>query len=190
MGRAASPPAPNPNFQDGRPSILSLYVVLPLLTLAALIQSTALAGISLFGAHPDLVFLLVVGWAFLRGPVEGAVWGFIGGLLLDALSGGPLGGFSLALLAAALLAGQKWGQELGSALFRLWLLALGACFLYHVVLLLTLSVTGHPVDWQYGLARVAAPSAVANSLLALIAYWPLAWLDRRTRTEGFTLDGR
>lgn len=161
-----------------------------MLTLAALVQSTALAGVSLFGAHPDLVFLLVVGWAFLRGPAEGAVWAFVGGLLLDALSRGPLGGFPLALLAAAILAGQKWGQELGSTLFRLWLLALGAGFLYHVVLLLTLSVTGHAVNWQYGLSRVAAPSAVANSLLALLAYWPLSWLDRRTRPEGFTLDGR
>jgi len=163
---------------------------LPLLTAAALVQSTALAGISLFGAHPDLVFLLVVGWAFLRGPAEGALWAFVGGLLMDTLSRGPLGGFPLALLAAALLAGQKWGRELGSTLFRLWLMALSACFLYHLVLLLTLSVTGHPVNWQYGLARVAAPSAIAHSLLALVAYRPLSWLDRRTRPGGFTLDGR
>ncbi len=170
-------------------AILSLYVVLPLLTLAALTQTTALAGISLFGAHPDLVFLLVVGWAFLRGPAEGSVWAFVGGLLLDLLSGGPLGGFSLALLAAAILAGQPWGRELGSTLFRLWLLTLVACFLYHLVLLLATSVTGHPVNWQYGLSHVTAPSAVANSLLALVVHWPLVWLDRRTRPEGFTLNG-
>jgi len=158
-----------------------------LLTVATLAQSTALAGVSLFGAQPNVVFLLVVGWAFLRGPAEGALWAFIGGLLLDALSGGPLGGFTLALLLAALLVGQQWGRELGSTAFQLVLLVLVAGFLSHVVLLLAMSATGYPVDWQYGLSHVAAPSAVLNALLAPVVHPLLSWLDRRTRPEGFTL---
>lgn len=152
-------------------------------------QSSALAGVSLFGARPDLVFLLVAGWAFLRGPAEGAVWAFIAGLLLDALSGGPFGGFTLALLVAAILVGQQWGRELGSTTFQLMLLALVACFLYHGLLLLTLSVTNYTVDWAHALSHVAAPSALINALLAPIMHQPLSWLDRRTRPEGFTLDG-
>lgn len=177
-------------MRSTRWAILSLYIVLPLLTVAALVQSSALAGVSLFGARPDLVFLLVAGWAFLRGPVEGSIWALIGGLLLDTLSGGPFGGFTLALLAAAILVGQQWGRELGSTTFQLMLLALVACFLYHGVLLLALSGTGYTVNWPHALSHVAAPSALINALLAPVVHQPLAWLDRRTRPEGFTLDGR
>ncbi|MBC7227686.1 MAG: rod shape-determining protein MreD [Thermoflexales bacterium] len=166
--------------------MLSLYVVLPLLTAAALTQSTALAGVSLFGARPDVVFLLVAVWAFLRGPVEGAVWAFIGGLLLDTLSGGPFGSFTLALLAAALMVGQQWGRELGSTAFQLMLLVLVACFLSHAVLLLAMSATGYPVNWQYALSHTAGPSALLNALLAPVVHLPLSWLDRRTRPEGIT----
>ncbi len=156
------------------------------MTAAALAQSTALARVSLFGARPDLVFLLVAVWALLRGPVEGAVWAFIGGLLLDTLSGGPFGGFTLALLAAALLVGQQWGRELGSTTFQLILLVLVACFLSHIMLLLAMTATGYPVDWPYALAHIVGPSAVLNALLAPIVHVPLSWLDRRTRPEGIT----
>lgn len=154
--------------------------------MAALAQSTALAGISLFGARPDLVFLLVAVWAFLRGPIEGAVWAFIGGLLLDTLSGGPFGGFTLALLAAALLVGQQWGRELGSAAFQLVVLVLVACFVAHGVLLLAMSATGYPVNWPYVLVHITGPSAVLNALLAPVVHLPLSWIDRRTRPEGIT----
>lgn len=154
--------------------------------MAALAQSTALAGVSLFGARPDVVFLLVAVWAFLRGPVEGAVWAFIGGLLLDTFSGGPFGGFTLALLVAALLVGQQWGRELGSTAFQLVLLVLVACFVSHGVLLLAMSATGYPVNWQYVLSHITGPSAVLNALLAPVVHLPLSWLDRRTRPEGIT----
>lgn len=106
--------------------------------------------------------------------------------MLDGLSGGPFGGFTLALLAAALLVGQQWGRELGSTAFQLMLLVLVACFLSHGVLLLAMSATGYPVIWQYALSHIAGPSAVLNALLAPVIYQPLSWLDRRTRPEGLT----
>ncbi len=169
--------------------MLSLYVVLPLLTAVALIQGVLLAPLTILGGHPDLVLLTVLIWAFLRGTAEGAVWAFIGGLLLDLFSGGPLGGMTLALLLVAIFVSGRWGQGLGLTLLQLVLLVLVACFAYHVLLLLTLSWTGHPVDWQYSLARVAAPSAVLNALLAPFVHRPLAWLERKTRSEGLVLHG-
>ena len=169
-------------------TILSLYVTLPLLTVLALLQDTTLAQVTVLGAHPDVVLLAVVVWAFLRGSAEGTVWAFVGGLILDLLSGGPMGGMTLALLATAFFVGRRWGQELGSTTFQLVLLTLVAGFAYHLVNLLVLGWVGHPVNWSHGLSRVAGPSAVLNAALAPFIYRPLAWLDRRTRTEGFTLD--
>ena len=62
--------------------MLSLYITLPLLTALVLVQNAVLAPISVLGGRPDLVLIAVAVWAFLRGPAEGAVWAFIGGLLI------------------------------------------------------------------------------------------------------------
>lgn len=164
-------------------------MTVPLLTAIALLQDIVLARTSVLGGRPDLVLLSVLAWATLRGSAEGVVWGFIGGLLLDLFSGGPMGGITFSLLVVAFLAGRRWGQELGPTALRLFLVALGLCFLYHVLLLLILTGTGESVDWAYGLARVAAPSAVLNGVLAPLVHYPLSILDRRTRPEGLTFDG-
>ena len=81
------------------------YLMIPLLLVAALLQSTAAARLQLFGVKPDLVLLLVILGTLLYGGRPGVVWAFIGGLALDIFSGGPMGASSLALMAAALVTG-------------------------------------------------------------------------------------
>jgi rod shape-determining protein MreD len=158
------------------------------MVLIALVQDSALVPVTILGGHPDLVLLAVVAWGLLRGSAEGMIWAFIGGIVLDLLSGGPLGGITLALLIVAFLAGRQWGSELGSTYVQLVLLTIVVTFLYHVVLLLVLSWADHPVDWIYGLSRVAGPSTVVNAAVVPLVYRPLVWLDRRTRPEGLTFE--
>jgi len=133
------------------------------------------------------MLLVVLAWSIVRGVDEGVVWGFIGGLIIDLLSGGPLGATALALVLAAFLAGQPWGKGLGSRVAQLLLLALMGVTVYHLVLLLVLAWTGHAVDWKFALLRVAGPSALLNTLLIPFVQQPLAWLGRRVRQEGLTL---
>ena len=165
------------------------YLTLPLLTGVALLQSVLPSQVNLWGARPDLnlMLLVVLAWAVVRGVDEGLMWGFIGGLILDLLSGGPLGATSLALLAVAFLAGQPWGQGLGPPMMRLLLLALLGVVVYHLVLLFIMTLMGYGVDWRFALTRVVAPSALLNVVLAPFVWQPLAWLDRRTRRERFVL---
>ena len=149
-------------------------------------QSAWLSSIDLLGARLNLVVLVVLVWTVLRNADEGLLWGFIGGFAVDLLSGGPLGAHTLALVVVALLAGQAWGQGLGSSLVRLLLQAV-LCFLaYHLVLLTALTWTGRTVDWGYAVTRVLLPSVALNVLLVPIVRPPLAWLERRTRQERFS----
>jgi rod shape-determining protein MreD len=156
-----------------------------LLTSVALIQTVLLSRINLWGARPELMLLVVLIWAVVRGVDEGLVWGFIGGLVVDLLSGAPMGVTVLALLSVVFLAGQPWGQGLSSQVAQLLLPALVGVVVYHLVLLLVLAWTGHAVDWGFALLRVAGPSALLNTMLAPFVRQPLAWLERRTRREGF-----
>jgi len=166
---------------------VNLYLSLPLLTGVALVQTVVLSRVSLWGARPDLMLVAVLVWAVVRGVDEALVWGFIGGLIVDLLSGGPLGANVLALVAVAFVAGQPVGQGIGSPLVRLVLLALPSVIVYHLVLLAVLAYTGRAVDWGGALSQVAGPSALLNAVLAPFVERPLGWLERRTRREGFAL---
>jgi len=165
-----------------RPEI-NLYVTLPLLTAVALIQSTVLSRVSVLGARPDLMLLVVLTWAVVRGLDEGLMWAFIGGLIVDLLSGGPLAGTALALVAAAYLAGQSLGEEVGSEVVRLVILGVLGALTYHVTLLVVLGWTGHPVSWGFSLTRVAGPSVILNAVLAPFVLQPLRWLDQVTEPD-------
>ncbi|MCJ7739644.1 MAG: rod shape-determining protein MreD [Anaerolineae bacterium] len=139
------------------------------------------------GARPDLVLITVTVWAALRGVEEGVAWAFIGGLLLDFLSGGPLGLHALALVPAAFVAGQSWGQALGVSIVRLLLLAVVSALIYHFVVLIVLAWGGYAVEWAYALSRVVGPSLALTVILAPLVRIPLSWLDRRIRGERFRL---
>ena len=158
-------------------------MTIPLLTGIALIQTTVLARVSILGARPNLMLLVVLTWAVVRGLDEGLVWAFVGGLIMDLLSGGPLAGTALALVAAAYLAGQSLGEEVGSEVVRLVILAVLGVLTYHVTLLVVLGWTGHPVNWGFSLTRVAGPSVVLNAVLTPFVLQPLRWLDQVTELD-------
>jgi len=166
---------------------MNLYLSLPLLTGIALIQSVLLSRVSVRGARPDLMLLVVLVWAFVRSLEEGVVWGFIGGLILDLLSGGPLGATAIALVLAAWWAGQPWGQGLGPSVARLLLLVFLSAVTYYLVLLIILAWTGHTIDWGFALLRMAGPSVILNTILAPFIRQPLGWLSQRIRREGLNL---
>src|ERR1700704_1073561 len=86
-------------FQAGRAVryLLGGLLLLP----AAVLQVTLAPRLEVFGAFPNLVLLVVVGWTLVRGAGAGIRWGIAGGLLLDLLAPGPLGVHALALVVAA-----------------------------------------------------------------------------------------
>lgn len=133
------------------------------------------------------MLLVVLIWTLLRGIDEGLIWAFVGGLVLDLLSGGPLASMAMALLAAAYVAGQSLVEGVGSQMVRLVILTVLGAMVYHLVLLFILDWSGHTVDWAYALLRVAGPSVVVNAALAPLILPPLNWLERTTGERGLAL---
>lgn len=163
---------------------MSLYLAVPLLTLVALIQNAWLARVDILGSRPDLMLLIVLCWTIVRGAGEGLIWAFVGGLLTDLLSGGPLGTYILALLAVVFVADQPWGEGLGTPLVRVLLLALVGALSYHAVILTILTLTGRVVDWTASALRVAGPSAAFVIVSAPSVRRALAWISARLDLAG------
>lgn len=77
-----------------------------LAALAVLAQTAAFSQLSLFGATPDLVPLVVISAGLLAGPIAGAVCGFSMGLFVDFALLQTLGVSSLALVIVGHFAGR------------------------------------------------------------------------------------
>jgi rod shape-determining protein MreD len=159
---------------------MNLYFVVPFLALVAILQTALVPALGVGGVRFELMLLMVIAWSVRRGAVEGAVWGFCGGLALDLFSGVPMGTSALALIVVAMLTGLAQGTVVRSRAALPWVMAAPATFIYHGVILIVLAITGRPVDVGVALLRQALPTAVYNVIVMIAVYSFLSWLDRRT----------
>jgi rod shape-determining protein MreD len=162
---------------------MPLWILIPLLALAAIIQITILPQVPILGYKPDLALALVVAWALLAPVGEAAVWGFTVGVFLDLASGLPFGIHTLALTMLGWLIG--WGQ---ATFFRGNLLAppiaiIAATLVHNVITLGILALANWQINWGDYLLRVTLPSAILNMVVMPLVYFPLQWIARRMQPQ-------
>ncbi|MEW5899115.1 MAG: rod shape-determining protein MreD [Bacillota bacterium] len=144
--------------------------VLGVFMLAVFIQNTVLDSLQLFGIKPDLVFVLVIFSALLRGQKEGAFWGFVAGFLMDIAAGSYFGLNALALLAAGYLAGIMQTALYKDNPFVVALVTLLVSFLTGLIYYLLFLYLGVFISPGMALGRITLFGAVYNALVALLLY--------------------
>lgn len=158
------------------------WVAPALLFAAALLQSSLFPALGLIAVRPDLVLIMVVVWAVLRGVNEALPWGFIGGVMLDLLSGGPFGTAMLVLVIVAFCSSVGEISLFRSSLMLPMLTVFWATILYNAIFLFLLRTHHYPVDWLGTLRQVVVPNAMLNAAVCPLVYWVLSRIERRTRT--------
>jgi rod shape-determining protein MreD len=134
---------------------------------AALFQAGLFASLAVVGGTPDVLLLVVISLALLRGSVPGAVFGFFGGLVIDLLTLETLGVTSLVLTLAGFWAG-RYGETTGRSRRLAPLVAVGVLtvlagvfgFVLHYML-------AEEVVARNALVTALIPAVVLNLLLAL-----------------------
>jgi len=144
--------------------------VLGVFMLAVFIQNTVLDSLQLFGVKPDLVLVLVIFSALLRGPKEGAFWGFVAGFLLDIAAGSYFGLQALTLMTAGYLAGVAQTALYKDNPFVVALVTLVVGFLAGLISYLLLLYLGIFISPGTALGRIALFEAVYDALVALLLY--------------------
>lgn len=159
---------------------MSLQVGIPLFVIAALLQSTILPHLRVFGGQPDLIVILALAWASLDDDQEGMAWAFVGGFFLDLLSGVPLGVSSLVLVPIAYFVGLAEAQLYRNNLLLLTVLGMGSALAYHLGYLLLLRfLVDYPVAWPGALWYVTLPSVALDTILIFPAVRLLQrWYNR------------
>jgi rod shape-determining protein MreD len=149
-------------------------MMLPLIAAACLFQATAAARIKIYGVKPDLVLLLVVIGTLVYGGRAGLIWAFFGGLGLDIFSGGPMGSSSLALMAAALVAGfghrtlSRFNVLVPMVAMVAGTVVYAGAYLGILAVLQYLDVTQHQVPVLATVQNVVVPAVVYNTTLMVI----------------------
>lgn len=146
----------------------------------ALLQVVIVSSLVIGGGAPDLLLVVVIALALVRGSVPGAVFGFLGGLVVDVLTLDTLGITSLILALAGFWAG-RYAETTGRGRRLAPLIAVGALtvlaaafgFVLHYML-------GDEVVARHALVTTLVPTLALNVLLAL----PVHALVRRFVGEG------
>ena len=146
----------------------------PLITLACLFQATAAGRLKIYGVKPDLVLLLVVIGTLVYGSRPGVIWAFFGGLGLDIFSGGPMGSSSLALMAAALVAGlghrtlSRFNLLVPLAAIAGGTIVYAGAYLGILAVLEYLQVAQHRAPLLLMVQNVVVPAVVYNTTLMVL----------------------
>jgi rod shape-determining protein MreD len=157
---------------------VTIYLVIPLLLAAAILQTSVVPHLAVRGVFPDLPLLIVVNWSLVRGAREGIVWGFVAGVAVDLLSGAPFGAATLSLMVVGLVSGLASATVVRARFVLPPVTVFLATLLYDLVFLSVVQVVGHPVDWGGTLLRIALPSALLNAVLTPPFFWITRTLDR------------
>ncbi len=155
---------------------MNYYLLILLLGLAALLQTTLVPALQVFNAVPNLVLLVVVGYTMEYGSQRGLIWAFIGGLWLDLLAGTPLGASAIALLITVAVIGL-----MSANLFRghVLVVALGgllAGVLYGLIMVAILTLLGRQTQWLTAIVGVILPNAVYDAVLLPLLYPVVRWV--------------
>jgi rod shape-determining protein MreD len=141
-----------------------------LIFLAAILQVSFFSQVSIFGAAPEVMPVVVVSIGLLGGAVVGASCGFAAGLLLDVLMLQTLGVSSLVLLTTGWLAGRyRESLEIRSALTPI-LLAGGLTLLAASVFTALQLMLGVEAPVSLLVVREILAKALLGLLLALPIY--------------------
>jgi rod shape-determining protein MreD len=141
-----------------------------LLFLAVIAQVTLVGSIQVLGGTPDLVLVLLLVIALLRGSIFGAIGGFWAGFLLDSAYLGTLGVTSLLLTLAGYWIG-RYGETTGRDRAHAPFLSVAVVtFLFAAGELVMHFLLGEPVEAQAALVDSMPATLLLNLLLTLPVY--------------------
>jgi rod shape-determining protein MreD len=146
--------------------------------ITALIETSVLPEMPIFGAYPNLLLTFVVVAAIVMGFEDGMVWAFVGGVMIDLLTPGrPIGAVTLTLLLVVGLsvAGARvFGRTRLAAAVGTFAMTWVFHALFIVILALTEGIALAAFD-----VRLVFLAALINMVVAALIATLLGALERR-----------
>ena len=134
--------------------------------------------LSLWGARPDLVLVVLIAFALAADPGFGAILGFAAGLVHGSVTGFSLGSFLVTRTIVGFLGGSVTTRLFSDnpavpVLSAVWLTAVCE----------GLFLLANPRPNLILVGRVVAGECILNALLTLCLYWLMRYVDSRRKLK-------
>ena len=140
-------------------------------------QISLFGHLDLVGPSPNLMMIVCVSFAMLRGSRGGMITGFFCGLLTDAFTTGPIGFYALLYLYTGYFSGRVYRKFYPENLMiPLGMIAL-ADALFNIVCYGILYLTRSRYNVLFYLFRVIVPETLYTLIAALLVYPLILWLN-------------
>jgi len=150
--------------------MLPLLVAFPFFSLLVILQTAVISRLPLLHGSADVVLLVVIAWSLQERVKSAWQWSLLGGVMTGFVSA-----FSIYIPVIGYLAISAFARMLRRRIWKMPVLAmfvvtlLGTVF-YHLLMALTLSITGTSIPWLEAFQVVTLPSLLLNLLLAVPIY--------------------
>lgn len=154
-------------------------VVFIFMILALLMQTAIFRVIALADVVPNLLLVVVISYAYLRGRTSGLVIGFICGLMLDMIYGSVIGLYAFISMSIGFAVGfcQKV-YFTDSMLLPTVLIAAGDMIYCAYSYITEFLLRGRLHFWFYFVHRFL-PQILYTTLVGLVLYRLIAWIEGR-----------
>ena len=149
-----------------------------LIILCYILQVSVFSFFKLAGIVPNIMLILVVSFALMRGQTEGMLIGFFSGMLIDIMAGDAIGFYALIFLFVGytngLLAKIFYANNI--------LLPLGMIFInsvaYNFIVYICQFLLRNRTDLGFYLMHVMLPEVVYTFLIAIFLYNVFLWINQ------------
>lgn len=142
-------------------------IAIPVLGLAAILQSAIVSQFPLLGGTADVMLVLVAAWALQEGVTTGFHWAFLASVLVSLVSSLPwLVNFAcyMGIVVLGLVLQRRVWQVPLLAMFSITFLG---TLILHALTMGYLSLSGAPVPVADSLGLITLPSVLLNMLIAI-----------------------
>lgn len=143
------------------------------------LQTSILPLMAYHGITADLMLLLTVSFAFLRGAKQGAFMGFSVGLMQDLATGTYFGVNTLARTLMGLLFGQFSDRVFKEQFFLPVLASMGATILNYFILALLMVLLGYRFNLESHMQQMLVPMLLYQLAFAYPVHYLTYRLDKR-----------
>ncbi len=143
------------------------------LIVLVIFQPTLIQGISILGVSPDMFLIFVVCTGLLRGRGEGAVIGFIFGLIFDLLVGEFIGISAILYMYIGLSAGIIMERFVSDRVFVGALVIASGAFIYGVIYYIAYYIGFKDLGFGTALLRTILPKTLYTGIAGLLLFAPV-----------------
>ncbi|MCA9952554.1 MAG: rod shape-determining protein MreD [Anaerolineales bacterium] len=154
----------------------TILLAIPFMLFLTVLQTAVLPRFPIFGIVPQLPFLLAVAWGLLRGPNEGALWGFMAGLTMDLFTIAPTGGLALTYTISVAVVSFIINALPTNRIVMPMLMAAMGTLIQQILYYLFLQLFGYSLSVT--VVASLLPSILLNAFLILPFYWAMYVINR------------